>query len=165
LLEAKGCKQAAQGGDRHIGSRLPELFARLGFGLIRQDCIPINSQTIGWDTWWSLLGPVLLSGADKANATLVDQATTWFEENRENERALMGGSLFVVSASNVTRAEGNARSQSRQRLRPFEQEIVAFPNFESFVNPSHYVAGPQSNRLFANRAPNSVIANGGPWYR
>ena len=102
LLEAKGRKQAAQGGDRHIGSRLPELFSRLGFGLIRQDCIPINSKTIGFDTWWGLLGPVLLSGADNANSGLVDQATTWFKENRENERALMEGSLFVVSASNVT---------------------------------------------------------------
>ena len=59
LLEAKGRKQAAQAGDRHIGSRLPELFSRLGFGLVRKDSIPITSE-IGWDTWWSVLGPIIL---------------------------------------------------------------------------------------------------------
>src|SRR4029077_10802793 len=42
LIDAKGRKQAAQGGDRHIGSRLPELFSRLGFGLVRLDCIPVS---------------------------------------------------------------------------------------------------------------------------
>jgi hypothetical protein len=33
---------------------------------------------------------------------LADQATTWFKENRENESAIMAGSLFMVSASNTT---------------------------------------------------------------
>jgi SAM-dependent methyltransferase len=101
LLEAKGRKQAAQGGDRHIGSRLPELFSRVGFGLVRQDSIPITSE-IGWDTWWSVLGPIILSGADNTQCGLVDQVLTWFEQNRDNERALMTGSLFMVSASNLT---------------------------------------------------------------
>ncbi|MBV9878152.1 MAG: class I SAM-dependent methyltransferase [Verrucomicrobia bacterium] len=99
LLEAKGRKQAAQGGDRHIGSRLPELFSRLGFGLVRQDSIPITSK-IGWDTWWNVLGPVILSGADKTQYGLVDQAISWFERNRDNEHALMTASLYMVSASN-----------------------------------------------------------------
>jgi hypothetical protein len=102
LLEAKGRKQAAQGGDRHLGSRLPELFSRLGFGLVKQDCISIDSKSIGWDKCWSVLGPVLLSGADDPKSGLVDQATTWFKQNRENERAVMAGSLFMVSASNLT---------------------------------------------------------------
>src|SRR5580704_9943407 len=44
----------------------------------------------------------------------------------------------------------DTRSRSRQRLRRFEQETVAFLNFESFVNPSYYVAGPPTNRRFAN---------------
>jgi SAM-dependent methyltransferase len=101
LIDAKGRKQAAQGGDRHIGSRLPELFSRLGFGLVRLDCIPISSKTIGWDTWWSVLGPVILSGADSAECGLIDKATTWFKQNRENDRAVMTGSLFMVSASNL----------------------------------------------------------------
>ena len=101
LLEAKGRKQAAQGGDRHIGSRLPELFSGFGFGSVRQDCIPINSKTTGWDTWWNLLGPVILSGADNAKDSLVDQAKTWFEQNRDNEGAVMAGSLFMVSVSNL----------------------------------------------------------------
>ena len=105
LLEAKGRKQAAEGGDRRIGSRLPELFSGLGFGFVRQDRIPINSKTTGWDTWWSVLGPVLLSGADNAKDSLVDQATTWFEQNRDNQRAVMAGSLFMVSASNQTAPE------------------------------------------------------------
>jgi SAM-dependent methyltransferase len=102
LIEAKGRKQAALGGDRHIGSKLLQLFARLGFELIRQDSIPISSKTIGWETLWSALGPVLLSGADNAQGGLADQATTWFKENRENESAIMAGSLFMVSASNTT---------------------------------------------------------------
>jgi hypothetical protein len=102
LLDAKARKQAAQGGDRYIGSKLPELFSRLGFGSVRQDCIPINSKTMGWDLWWGVLGPIILSGADSAESGLVDKAKTWFEENRENERALMTGSVFMVSASNVT---------------------------------------------------------------
>jgi hypothetical protein len=102
LLDAKGRKQAAQGGDRYIGSKLPELFSRLGFGSVRQDWIPVNSNTIGWNTCWSLIGPVILSGADSVKCNLVDQATTWFKQNRENERAVMKGSIFMVSASNIT---------------------------------------------------------------
>ena len=102
MLDAKGRKQAAQGGDRYIGSKLPELFSRLGFGSIRLDCIPVNSKTIGWDTCWSVIGPVILSGADSAESGLVDQAKTWFEENRENETAVMSALIFMVSASNTT---------------------------------------------------------------
>jgi hypothetical protein len=49
-------EQSARDGDRHIGSRLPELFSRHGFGLIKQDCIPVNSKTIGW-----ILGGVCLA--------------------------------------------------------------------------------------------------------
>jgi len=101
LLDAKGRKQAALGGDRYIGSRLPELFSRHGFGSVRLDCIPIDSKTIGWDTWWSLIGPIILSGADSAEYGLVDKATTWFKQNRENGRAVMTCSLFIVSASNM----------------------------------------------------------------
>jgi hypothetical protein len=101
LLDAKGRKQAAQGGDRHIGSRLPELFSRLGFGSVRADCIPLDSKTIGWDNSWRVVGPVILSGADSAECGLVDEATTWFKQNRENERAIMSASLFIVSASNM----------------------------------------------------------------
>lgn len=100
LLEAKGRKQAMQGGDRYIGSRLPGIFSRLGFGLVRQDSIPISSE-IGWDTWWSLLGPIILSGADNAQCGLVDQAIAWFEQNRDNKDAVMTGSLFMASASNL----------------------------------------------------------------
>jgi len=102
LLDAKGRKQAAQGGDRYIGSKLPELFSRLGFGSVRLDCISINSKTIGWDTCWSVIGPVILSGADSAESGLVDQAKTWFEENRENETAVMSALIFMASASNTT---------------------------------------------------------------
>jgi hypothetical protein len=102
LLDAKGRKQAAQGGDRYIGSKLPELFSRLGFGSVKQDCIPISSKTIGWDTCWSMVGPIILSGADSAESDLVDKAKTWFEENRENETAVMSALIFMVSASNTT---------------------------------------------------------------
>ena len=101
LLEAKGRKQAAQGGDRYIGGKLPELFARLGFGSIRQDSIPLSSKTIGWDTCRSVVGPIILSGADSSEPGLVDKAKTWFEENRENKTAFMSGSIFMVSASNM----------------------------------------------------------------
>jgi hypothetical protein len=101
LLDAKGRKQAAQGGDRHIGSRLPELFLRHGFGSVRLDRISIESKAIGWDTWWSVVGPIILSGADSAEYGLVDKATTWFNQNRENERAVMKASVFMVSASNM----------------------------------------------------------------
>ena len=103
LLDAKGRKQAALGGDRYIGSRLPELFSRHGFGSVRLDCIPIDSKTIGWDTWWSVIGPIILSGADSAESGLVNKATTWFKQNRENGRAVMTCSLFIVSASNMVR--------------------------------------------------------------
>jgi hypothetical protein len=101
LLDKKGRKQAAQGGDRHIGSKLPELFSRLGFGSVRLDRIPIDSKAIGWDTLWSVIGPIILSGADSAECGLVDKATTWFNQNRENGRAVMACSLFMVSASNM----------------------------------------------------------------
>jgi hypothetical protein len=102
LLDAKGRKQAAHGGDRYIGSKLPELFSRLGFGSVTLDCIPVNSKTIGWDTCWSVIGPVILSGADSAESGLVDQAKTWFDEKRENETAVMSALIFMVSASNTT---------------------------------------------------------------
>jgi hypothetical protein len=101
LLDAKGRKQAAQGGDRYIGSKLPELFSRLGFGSIRQDSIPLSSKTIGWDTCWSMVGPIILSGADSCESGLVDKAKTWFEENRENKTAFISGAIFMVSASNM----------------------------------------------------------------
>ena len=101
LLDAKGRKQAAQGGDRFIGSKLPELFSHLGFGLVRLDCIPLDSTTMGWDTWWSMVGPVIVSGADSPECDLVDKATAWFKKNKENERAVMRSSLFMVSASNM----------------------------------------------------------------
>jgi hypothetical protein len=78
------------------------VFSRLGFGSVRLDCIPVNSKTIGWDTCWSVTGPVILSGADSAVSGLVDQAKTWFEENRENETAVMSALIFMVSASNTT---------------------------------------------------------------
>ena len=102
LLDAKGRKQATRVGDRHTGA---ELFSRHGFGLIKQDCIPVNSKTIGWDTCRSVIGPVILSGADNAESGLVDRAKTWFEENRENETAVMSALIFMVSAvsaSNTT---------------------------------------------------------------
>jgi hypothetical protein len=102
LIEAKGRKQAELGGDRYLGSKLPQLFAGAGFGLIRQDSISISNKTIAWDTLWGTLGPVLLAAVDNGQAVLVDQATTWFKENRENPRAVMAGSLFMVSASNTT---------------------------------------------------------------
>jgi len=81
LLDAKGRKQATRVGDRHTGA---ELFSRHGFGLIKQDCIPVNSKTIGWDTWWSVPGPVILSGADSPECNLVNEAIIWFKQNREN---------------------------------------------------------------------------------
>ena len=98
LVGAKGRKQAAQNGDRNIGRKLPELFSRLGFGSVNQDCIPINSKTIGWDTCWSVVGPIILSGADSAESDLVNKAKTWFEEN---ETAVMSGLIFMVSGSNM----------------------------------------------------------------
>ena len=101
LLDAKGRKQAGQGGDRYIGSKLPELFSRLGFGLIKQDSIPLSSKSIGWDTCWSVVGPIILSGADSSESGLVDRAKTWFEENRENKTAFISGLIFMVSASNM----------------------------------------------------------------
>jgi hypothetical protein len=60
-----------------------------------------NSKAIGWDTLWSVIGPIILSGADSAECGLVDKATTWFNQNRENGRAVMACSLFMVSASNM----------------------------------------------------------------
>jgi hypothetical protein len=101
LLDAKARKQAMQGGDRYIGSKLPELFSRLGFASVRLDRIPLDSKTIGWDNCWSVFGPVILSGADSAECGLVSEAKTWSKENRENKSAVMSASLFMVSAHNM----------------------------------------------------------------
>jgi len=101
LIEEKGRKQAAVGGDRHIGSKLSQLFTDLGFGLIKQDSMPISSKTIGWDTLWSAVGPIVLSGAKSPQDGLVDQATTWFKQNRNNQDAIMATHLFMVSGSNT----------------------------------------------------------------
>ncbi|HYY31316.1 MAG TPA: hypothetical protein VE860_25470 [Chthoniobacterales bacterium] len=58
LLDAKGRrrKQAAQGGDRHIGSRLPELLSRLGFGSVRAYYIPLHPPR----TWFRPVGGLLI---------------------------------------------------------------------------------------------------------
>jgi hypothetical protein len=50
-----------------------------------------------------VIGPIILSGADSAECGLVDEAASWFKQNRENERAVMSVSLFMVSASNVAK--------------------------------------------------------------
>ena len=101
LGRCEWAKAGSAGGDRNIDSKLPELYSRLGFGSVKQDCIPVNSKIIGWDNCWSVLGPIILSGADSAESDLVNKAKAWFEENRENETAIMSGLIFMVSGSNM----------------------------------------------------------------
>jgi trans-aconitate methyltransferase len=83
LLESKIQKQRENGGDRMVGSKLPELLKRCGFSNILSTQVELNNKNLTWNALEAIAWPYIKEGASnprtEEEAYLIGQGDKWWK--------------------------------------------------------------------------------------
>ena len=102
--EGLAALQAREGGDRKIGARLAELLREAGFADVRTSRICATSDGLGFSTWWTAFGSVLLAGLGSRPAAQ-DAVREWAADPATPSRWRAGFEICFASSATVSPAD------------------------------------------------------------